>query len=336
MRILFWGTPDFAVPPLLALLGEGHDVVGVVTQPDKARGRSRSQLDPSPVKSVALAEGLPVLQPEKPRGDAFMSEMAALEPELSVVVAYGHILPRVVIDAPRLGTLNIHASLLPALRGAAPIQASILEGHAETGITIMRMVPALDAGPMLHVVRTPIANDTTYGELHDQLAELGALAIVQALALLEAGAMHEVPQDDDAATYAPKIDRGSAALYFNRDAINVARVIRAFDPKPGAHTLLDGAAVKLFGVRVIAASDDDLTDDALRASRPGTIRTIDEEGLVIRCGDGAVRVAQVQPAGKGRLAPVDWMRGRGVQIGDRLGDDSGTGYITSHDASGEN
>ncbi len=325
MRILFWGTPDFAVPPLRALLGEGHDVVGVVTQPDKPRGRSRSQLDPSPVKQVALEEGLPVLQPEKPRGEAFMADMAALEPELSVVVAYGHILPRVVIDAPRLGTLNIHASLLPALRGAAPIQASILEGHTETGITIMRMVPALDAGPMLHVVRTPILPDTTYGELHDQLAELGALAIVQALALLEAGVSHEVPQDDAHATYAAKIDRASARLDFSRDAAQVSRVIRAFDPRPGAHTTLHGTAVKCFGVRIRALTDADLTDEALRASRPGTIRTIDEDGLVVRCGQGAVRIAEVQPAGKGRLAPLAWQRGRGVQVGDRFDDGDGIG-----------
>jgi methionyl-tRNA formyltransferase len=320
MRILFWGTPDFAVPPLRALLGEGHDVVGVVTQPDRPRGRSRSRLDPSPVKVVALEEGLPVLQPEKPRGEAFLAELAALAPELSVVVAYGHILPQVVIDAPRLGTLNIHASLLPALRGAAPLQASILEGHAETGVTIMRLVPALDAGPVLHVLRCPISEDTTYGDLHDQLAELGAVAIVQALALIEAGASREVPQDDARATYAPKIDRASAELDFALPAPLVSRRVRAFDPRPGAHTTLHGDAVKCFGVQVVAATDAELHDDALRASRPGTIRTIDEDGLVVRCGAGAVRLASVQPAGKSRLTPLAWQRGRGVTVGDRFGE----------------
>jgi methionyl-tRNA formyltransferase len=316
MRILFWGTPEFAVPPLRALLGEGHDVVGVVTQPDRPRGRSRSQLDPSPVKQVALEEGVPVLQPQKPRGDAFLAELQALAPDISVVVAYGHILPKVVIDAPRLGTLNIHASLLPALRGAAPIQAAILEGHTETGITIMRMVPALDAGPMLHVLRTPIFDDTTYGELHDQLAEQGALAIVQALALLEVGAAHEVTQDDSRATYAAKIDRESARLHFAEDAAQVARRLRAFDPRPGAHATLAGASVKCFGVRILASNDDALTDDALRASRPGTIRAIDGDGLVVRCGQGAVRIAEVQPAGKARMTALAWHRGRGVQVGD--------------------
>jgi len=320
MRILFWGTPDFAVPPLRALLGEGHDVVGVVTQPDRPRGRSRSQREPSPVKVVALDEGVPVLQPEKPRGEAFMAELAALEPDISVVVAYGHILPKAVIDAPPLGTLNIHASLLPALRGAAPIQAAILEGHAETGITIMRMVPALDAGPMLHVLRTPIHPELTYGELHDLLSELGAVAIVQALALFSVDAAREVAQDDSEATYASKIHRESARLDFSQSATRVARVIRAFDPRPGAHTTLQGAAVKCFGVRVRADADTDLMDDALRASRPGTIRAIDAEGLVVRCGEGAVRLAEVQPAGKGRMSPLEWQRGRGVQVGDRFDD----------------
>jgi methionyl-tRNA formyltransferase len=290
--------------------------VGVVTQPDRPRGRSRSQLDPSPVKQVALEEGVPVLQPEKPRGDAFLAELHALAPDISVVVAYGHILPKVVIDAPRLGTLNIHASLLPALRGAAPIQAAILDGHRETGITIMRMVPALDAGPMLHVLRTPIFDDTTYGELHDQLAEQGALAIVQALALLEAGVAHEVAQDDALATYAAKIDRESARLQFGDDAALVARRIRAFDPRPGAHATLAGASVKCFGARVLATDDRALVDDALRASRPGTIRAIDAEGLVVRCGQGALRIAEVQPAGKARMTALAWHRGRGVQVGD--------------------
>lgn len=318
MRILFWGTPEFAVPPLRALLGEGHDVVGVVTQPDRPRGRSRSHSDPSPVKVVALEEGVPVLQPERPRGETFLAEIAALEPDISVVVAYGHILPQVVIDAPPLGTLNIHASLLPALRGAAPIQAAILEGHTETGITIMRMVLALDAGPMLHVLRTPIHPELTYGELHDQLSELGAVAIVQALALLSVEAARDVAQDDTQATYAAKIHRASARLDFAHSATQVSRVIRAFDPRPGAHTTRHGAAVKCFGVRIRAETDADLTDDALRASRPGTIRAVDAEGLVVRCGDGAVRIAEVQPAGKGRMTPLDWQRGRGVQVGDRF------------------
>jgi len=156
VRVLFWGTPDFATAPLRALIGEGFDVIGVVTQPDRAVGRSRSRLVPSPVKEVALAEGIPVQQPDRPRGDAFLAGLRDLAPDVSVVVAYGHILPKAVIDAPRLGTLNIHASLLPKLRGAAPIQAAIRDGFEETGVSVMQMVPALDAGPVILSAGTPI------------------------------------------------------------------------------------------------------------------------------------------------------------------------------------
>ncbi len=318
MRIVFWGTPDFAVPALRALVGEGHDVVGVVTQPDRPRGRSRSQRDPSPVKQVALDEGIPVLQPERPRGEAFEAALRDLGPDVSVVVAYGCLLPKAVIDLPPRGTLNIHASLLPALRGAAPIQAAILEGRTETGVAIMQMVPALDAGPVWHVLRTPILADETYGELHDRLAELGAQAIVQALALIEAGAAVPIAQDDAAATYAPKITRASAALDFGQPAARVARHVRAFDPRPGAFALLRGVPVKCFGARIVGDGTDDALDPATRAAAHGTVRLADADGLLVRCARGAVRIAEVQPAGKARLAADAWARGRGVAIGDRF------------------
>lgn len=318
MRILFWGTPDFAVPALRAMLGEGNDVVAVVTRPDKPRGRSRSTLEASPVKLAALEEGLPVLQPLRPRGEEFMREIAALEPDISVVVAYGHILPKEVIDLPRLGTLNIHASLLPALRGAAPIQAAILEGHRETGVTIMQMVPALDAGDILHVLRVPIDSDTTFGELHDSLAELGAMAIVQALQLMEIGASHPIPQDESLASYAHKITRESAALRLSQPAIVVQRAIRAFDPHPGAWVMHNGKALKLFGARVEGDGSDDALDDPTRSSPPGTIRSIGKNGMLLRCGTGAVRVTEVQPSGKSRMSVQAWGQGRGAQMGDQL------------------
>lgn len=309
MRVLFWGTPDFAVPPLRALLGEGYDVVGAVTGVDKPRGRSRSRLDPSPVKVVAAAEGLPVLQPEKPRGEAFQREVAALAPDLSVVVAYGHILPRSVIDLPPLGTLNIHASLLPAFRGADPIRAALLAGVATSGVSIMRMVPALDAGPVLHTLDTPIADDETYGELWERLAELGAQALIEALALVEVGAVRETPQDDAAATYAPKITRADARLDWTRPAEYVARAIRAYDPRPGAYTVLRGSEVKLFGARAVRV--EERPDVA-----PGEVIALGDDGLVVQCGEDAVRVAYVQPAGRARLSAADWVRGRGVELGD--------------------
>ncbi|MFL5578696.1 MAG: methionyl-tRNA formyltransferase [Gemmatimonadaceae bacterium] len=314
MKVLFWGTPDFAAPPLRALLGEGFDVVAVVTQPDKPQGRSRSSVVASPVKRIAEQEGIAVLQPERPRSPEFVERLRALGADLSVVVAYGHILPREVIDLPPLGTLNIHASLLPALRGAAPIQAAILQGAAETGVTIMRMVPALDAGPVVLAASTPIVEDETYGELQNRLAELGAQALVEALALIAVGRATETPQDDSLATYAPKVDRErDARVDWTRDAAVVGRTVRAFDPRPGAFTTLRGAEVKLFGARSAPAAG------AAVVGAPGEVLAVGDDGLLVACGTGAVRILVAQPAGKRRLTAAEWARGRGVGVGDRFG-----------------
>lgn len=309
MRVLFWGTPEFAIPPLRALIGEGFDVVGVVTQPDKPVGRHRTRLEPPPVKLVALEESIPVLQPERPRGDDFLAELRALAPDISVVVAYGHILPTSVIDLPKFGTINIHASLLPTLRGAAPIQAAIREGHAETGVTIMRMVKALDAGPMILQARTPIPDDETYGELQLRLAEMGALALIEALALIDIGEAAERPQDESLATYAPKIDRAMTRIDWTMDATTVSRVVRAFDPRPGAYATAAGGEVKLFGAR--------LADEAVWGE-PGQVLAIDDGGMTVACGHGAVRINAVHPAGKRRLSPREWASGRGIAVGERL------------------
>jgi methionyl-tRNA formyltransferase len=310
MRVLFWGTPEFATAPLRALLGEGFDVIGVVTQPDKAVGRSRSVLQPSPVKTVALEEGLPVYQPAKPRGDdAFLAQVKDLAPDISVVVAYGHILPRALIDLPRLGTLNIHASLLPALRGAAPIQAAIRDGLGETGVSIMQMVPALDAGPVLHMARTPILEDETAGELSLRLSELGSTALIEALAMIELGVAQGVPQDDTRATFAAKLTRETAEVDFARPAVDVGRHVRAYDPRPGAWGRVRDADVKLFGARLAPRSP---------SHEPGEVLAVDGAGLLIACGEGAVRITAVQPSGKRRLTPAEWANGRGVAVGDRF------------------
>jgi methionyl-tRNA formyltransferase len=309
VRVLFWGTPEFATPPLRALLGEGFEVVGVVTQPDKAVGRSRSTLEPPPVKRVAMEDMVPVLQPERPRGDAFLSELRELEPDVSVVVAYGHILPKDVIDLPRHGTLNIHASLLPQLRGAAPIQAAIREGHARTGVSIMRMVPKLDAGPVILQLATPIAEDETYGELALRLSELGAAALIESLTMVELGRAREEAQDESLATYAPKIDRDTTRVSWMDDARAVARTIRAYDPRPAAFATLKGQDVKLYGARFAPRTE---------TTAGGTVIEADADGLVVACGEGAVRVQQVQPAGKKRMSAAEWARGRGVGVGDRF------------------
>ena len=312
MRIVFWGTSSFAVPALRALLGEGFDVAGVVTQPDRPVGRSRSMLVPSPVKSAALEEELPIFQPESPADESFLAELRALEPELSIVVSYGHILRSSLIALPTLGTINVHASLLPALRGAAPIQGAVREGLTETGVTVMRMVQALDAGPILLRSRTPIARDETAGELETRLSELGALALVEALTLMSLGKLTETPQDDTKATYAPKIVREMARIDWSAPAEIVARTIRAYDPKPGAFMTHRGGEVKLFGAA--AATETERGTNA-----PGTVVTIDPHGMLVACGMGTVLIACAQPAGRTRVDPEEWMRGRGIDVGDRFG-----------------
>lgn len=312
MRILFWGTPDFAVPPLEALLGEGFDVIGVVTQPDRPVGRARV-LTPPPVKVVALREGLPVLQPERPRGGEFLTELTALGPDLNVVVAYGHILPTAVIEHPPLGTINIHASLLPVLRGAAPIETAIRRGFTETGVTIMRMVLAMDAGPILHTARVPILPDETGGELRNRLAELGAQSLIEALALMELKELPETEQHAADATFAPKIERDDARIDWHANAPDIANVIRAYDPRPGAFTTLRGVDVKCFGVRP--------SHMHTHVDTPGTVLATDDEGLLVACGEGTVRISEVHPAGSRRVQAREWAAGRGVAINDVLGTD---------------
>jgi methionyl-tRNA formyltransferase len=313
VRVLFWGTPDFATPALRALIGEGFDVVGVVTQPDRPVGRSRSTLEPSPVKRVAAAESIPVVQPERPRGEEFFAQIEALAPDISVVVAYGHILTRRAIDLPRLGTVNIHASLLPAWRGAAPIQTAIREGDAETGVTIMRMVEALDAGPVILQARTPIPADETCGELQLRLAEMGAMGLIEALALIDLGKAAEVPQDDARATYAAKVHRDMARVAWNGPAVAVARLIRAYDPKPGAFATSLGGEVKLFGARVVSSAATPAD-----AAASGEVLAVSADGMTVGCGDGTVRVTAVQPSGRRRITPLQWLQGRGVAVGERL------------------
>jgi methionyl-tRNA formyltransferase len=295
-------------------VGEGFDVCAVITQPDRPRGRSRSTPVPPPIKEIAVAEGIPVLQPERPRGKEFIGQLRDLEPDLSVVVAYGHILTKEVIKLPPLGTINVHASLLPKLRGAAPIQAAIREGFIETGVTIMRMVPELDAGPIILQARTPIAEDETAGELELRLSELGALALIEALTLIALDEASERDQNNDAATYAPKIEREMAQVPWEEGCGVVARHIRAYDPKPGAFTTLKGMDLKLFG----AIATDEAGDEG--GARAGQVLKIDPSGMLVACGDGAVRVLQVQAPGKRRLSALEFARGRGVAVGDVLGD----------------
>lgn len=305
MRVLFWGTPAFALPTLRALAEEGHDVVGVVTQPDRPAGRGRT-VAMSPVKQVAREEALPVLQPARADDEAFKREIAELTPEISVVVAYGQILRPDVLALPKHGSINVHASLLPELRGAAPIHWAILRGLETTGISIMRMEEGLDSGPVLFQVEEPVRADESAGELGMRLSQIGAEAMVEMLAMMDSGMIpDEREQDHDLATYAPKIDRTTAKIDWSLPAVEVARWMRGMDPRPGAWSTLEGSATKLFRPRV-----------EIRSGKPGEVLEVDPEvGALIAAGEDAVRVREVQPAGKRRMAAAEWIRGRGVLEG---------------------
>jgi methionyl-tRNA formyltransferase len=306
MRIVFFGTPEFAVASLERLLHERYDIAAVVTQPDKPHGRSRSTLVEPPVKLAAAKAGLQVLQPERPTGDVFLTSLRRLEPDLGVVVAYGHILRRDLLTLPPRGMINVHASLLPRLRGAAPVQYAILEGHSVTGVSIMRMEEGLDSGPVLLQVDTPVGEGETAGALSDRLAELGATALIDALGRLENGTARAEPQDPTAVTYAPKMDRDSARLDWTRQSATLARHVRAFDPVPGAWTTHQGAPLKLFGPTAREGN-----------GAPGTVLSAGED-LVVAAGEGALALREVQPAGKTRLPVADWVRGRGIGAGEQL------------------
>jgi methionyl-tRNA formyltransferase len=320
VRILFWGTPEFALPSLGALLGEAHDVVGVVTQPDRPRGRGLAA-SPSPVKEFAQAEMLPVLQPERARDPAFLDVARKLEPDLNVVVAYGQILSRSVLDLPPAGSVNVHASLLPALRGAAPVNWAIIRGHDRTGITTMRMVEALDAGPILMQVEEPVSPDETATDLAVRLSELGAQVLIETLALLEFGGIEEKEQDHDLATYAPRLTREDAHVDWTEPARAVANRIRGLDAVPGAWSLLRGAELKLYRPCIAGAGEGCAPAEA-EGAEPGTVLAADAtnpaRGLLVACGSGAVWVREVKPAGRRRMTAAEWLRGRGAAAGDQL------------------
>ena len=306
MRILFWGTPDFAVPSLRALANDEVEIVGVVTQPDRPAGRGR-RVKMSPVKEEALALGHEVLAPIRPQGQEFIEQITELRPDLSVVVAYGHILKPEILDLPSLGSVNVHASLLPQLRGAAPVNWAIIRGHEQTGVTVMRMVEAMDAGPIIHQLSEPISDEDSASELMSRLSELGALALREALGSIKRGDTEEREQLEDAVSYAPKVDRKSARIDWTLSANEVALFIRGMDATPGAWSELAGMPIKFFRPSLVPESE---------FSQPGAVVRADpEQGLVISTSSGGVSVSEVQPAGRQRMSTLDWINGRGVKLG---------------------
>lgn len=303
MRIVYAGTPEFAVPALTALLASPHSVVGVLTQPDRPKGRGR-QLAATPVKRAALDHGIPVSQPQSLKDESSRAELLAWRPDALVVVAYGLILPRPVLDLPRLGCFNIHASLLPRWRGAAPIQRAVLAGDRETGITIMRMNAGLDTGPILLQETVAITPADTAGSLHDSLSQLGAATLLRALEGVENGSLEPRPQSAEGVTYAAKIDKSEATIDWTRSAEEIARKVRAFDLWPIAETQLDGEQVRIHKAAV--ASEAELP--AGPAAVPGTLTVTRGGGVVVACGTGALNLIQVQRPGKLPISAADWAK----------------------------
>ena len=299
MRLVFAGTPDFAATALKALLGTHHTIVGVYSQPDRPAGRGR-KLMPSPVKQVALDAGIPVFQPESLRTEAAQQELAALNPDVMIVAAYGLILPKAVLDVPRHGCLNIHASLLPRWRGAAPIHRALAAGDRETGITIMQMDEGLDTGAMLLKSVTPIKDTDTGGSLHDRLADLGGDAIVEALRLLEKGELSGEAQNNDRACYAHKLMKDEGHIDWRADAADIERLVRAFNPWPGTYTDLEQQRIRIHAAAA-------LTDTSSKPA--GTVLKREREGIEVACGTGILRITRVQLPGSRAQSVNDLING---------------------------
>lgn len=306
MRVAFMGSPEFAVPALEALVG-AHEVVLVVTQPDKPAGRGK-QLRPPPVKVVAERHGLRVVQPRSARTGELEALLREVAPDVAVVVAYGKILPAEVLAVPTLGCLNIHGSLLPAYRGAAPIQWAVINGERETGVTIMKLDEGMDTGPMLLARAVPIGEDDTAGTMHDRLAPVGAEAMLDALARIEAGTAVETAQDHARASHAPMLKKEDGAVDWSLPSRAVANRVRGMDPWPGAYATLDGERVRLFGARVAGGRGE-----------PGEVLDAGGAGLRVACGEGACSFGEIQAPGRKRMPVAAFVAGHPIAPGTVLG-----------------
>jgi methionyl-tRNA formyltransferase len=302
LRIVFAGTPDFSVPPLLSLLDSPHEVAAVYTQPDRPAGRGR-KLVAGPVKTVALDKGIPVHQPVSLRDPAAVADLRALQPDLMVVVAYGLLLPEDVLEIPRLGCVNIHASILPRWRGAAPIQRAIQAGDVESGVSIMRMDKGLDTGPVFLTKRIELAADETGGSLHDRLSLLGAEALLEALPGITDGSLQPRAQDDSQATYAAKLDKKEAHIDWYQAAGQIERQVRAFNPWPVAYTRYENANLRIWEARAIEGM----------TAEPGTVMSATRDGVDISTADGLLRVTRLQMPGKRAMDARDFINSQSIQ-----------------------
>ena len=310
MKILFMGTPDFALFTLKALCeSDKNEICGVITQPDKPKGRGYA-LMPPPVKAYAIEQGLPVYQPDTLRGDEFADLLAKLDPELIVVVAYGKILPVNVIDYPKYGCINVHGSLLPEYRGAAPMQRAIIDGKAVTGVTIMYMAEGLDTGDIISQKAFPITEGDDFETVHDRSAVLGGEMAVEAIRAIEFGTASRIPQDDSLATYAAKIEKEDCRIDFSLPAERLSCIIRGVTPIPGAFAYLGDKMIKLFGVSATKGRGE--VGEVIDTNPKG------EGSFTVACGEGALVVRGVIPEGKGRMSAGDFLRGRKLNLGDRF------------------
>ncbi|CAN8141889.1 10-formyltetrahydrofolate:L-methionyl-tRNA(fMet) N-formyltransferase [uncultured Thiomicrorhabdus sp.] len=303
LKIIFAGTPDFSVAPLQALLNSEHDVIAVYTQPDRPAGRGR-KLTASPVKQLALEHDLPIYQPISLKDANAQAELAALNADVMVVVAYGLILPKAVLDMPKLGCLNIHASLLPRWRGAAPIQRAIQSGDAETGITIMQMDVGLDTGDMLYKITTDIRSDDSAQTLHDRLMSMGAQAVINTLADLHNLQQNAETQDESLVTYAEKLSKAEAQIDWSKPASELQRAVQAYNPWPVAFCNFQEKPLRIWNSRVIESEN---------SAEPGTVVAVEKDGVQVQTGDGILCLIQVQPAGKKAMAAYDFAQARKLQ-----------------------
>lgn len=304
-RVVFFGSGEIAIPSFVRLIEAGPRPLALVTQPDKPAGRHRSTLTPPPIKRVALEAGIPVLQPESARDEAFLAELRAMAPDLIVVMAYGQILSKALIAIPRIACINLHGSLLPRHRGASCVQAAVEAGDPETGITVMHVAPKLDSGDIIHALATPILPDDSGGSIHERLAGIAAQALAEALPGLLAGTASRTPQDPALASYAPKLERDDGRIDWSWESGRLARRIRAYDPWPGTWTMVDGTKrLKLFPA--VAGAEN--------TGEPGAV-SIAEGRVRIACGSGHLVLGEVQPDGSRRMPAADWVKGlRALQV----------------------
>jgi methionyl-tRNA formyltransferase len=313
-RIVFMGTPEFAVPSLKVLLERGENVVCVITQPDRPKGRGRKIMEP-PVKKLALQASIPVLQPESVKGDDFHAELRKYEPDLIALTAYGNLLPERIINLPPLGTINVHGSLLPKYRGAAPIQWALINGETETGITIMQMDKGMDTGDILLQMKLPIKEEDTAGSLSDKMAELGGEALGAALDLLRADKLNPLKQDDNLATLAPLLNKKNGLVNWSHSAVRISCQIRGLDPWPTTYTTLFGKRLRLFSPEVV---DKNLCLSC-SISEPGIVCAAERNGLLITTGDGCLLIKEIQAEGARRMSVDAYLSGRSIQPGTHLG-----------------